>query len=470
MKAQRDQAMNYFLTESGSLPSMRQSHGFNPDYRVLESVVGKHLFVVDGSRLYDLDAATADALRIALDPLTYDDDAVRELQATFSPDSLRIDGTPLTPPALRSLSLNVAQGCNLACTYCYADQGAFGGNKSLMSAEVAEASVERLLADSDPGSDIVIGFMGGEPMLNPKVIHSTTLYAARRAREDGRRPRFSLTTNATRISAADAALFAEHEFSVSVSIDGPQQLNDKLRPTRSGGGSYDAMMAGIAALAAAPPGHLSARITVTPSSGRLLPILEHVLGLGFNDAGFAPVVASPNGQGQMSKEQMKGFLESMIECGQAASNALQEGRRFPFTNFETALNEIHRGSHRPYPCGAGAAYLSVSAEGDLFACHRLIDDDDFAMGSVAKGNDLKARTEHLERRHVDKQEPCKSCWARYLCGGGCYHEVDKRGRIACDYIRGWLEFCLSSYAELSQSSPQYFTDPTEYLNPTESRA
>jgi uncharacterized protein len=54
-------------------------------------------------------------------------------------------------------------------------------------------------------------------------------------------------------------------------------------------------------------------------------------------------------------------------------------------------------------------------------------------------------------------EPCRSCWARYLCGGGCYHEVERRGRIGCDYIRGWLEFCLAAYAELSAARPDYFS-------------
>ena len=209
---------------------------------------------------------------------------------------------------------------------------------------------------------------------------------------------------------------------------------------------------------------------MTPSSGPLLPILEHVLSLGVDDAGFAPVIASPTGREQLSQEDLELFLERMLECGESAKTALLEGRRFPFTNFETALNEIHRGSHRPYPCGAGAAYLSVSADGGLYACHRLVDDPDFGMGDIASGSDIAARTTHLAERHVDKAEPCRSCWARYLCGGGCYHEVERRGRVACDYIRGWLEFCLAAYAELSVICPDYFINPQSYLSITEARS
>ena len=75
------------------------------------------------------------------------------------------------------------------------------------------------------------------------------------------------------------------------------------------------------------------------------------------------------------------------------------------------------------------------------------------MGDVFSGTDDARRAQHLARSHVDRMEPCRSCWARYLCGGGCYHEVERRGRIGCDYIRGWLDFCLAAYAELSAHGP-----------------
>ena len=149
-----------------------------------------------------------------------------------------------------------------------------------------------------------------------------------------------------------------------------------------------------------------------------------------------------------------------MACGEVALAELSAGRRYPFGNFETALHQIHRGSHRPYPCGAGAAYLSANADGDLFACHRLIDDPSYAMGDVTAGSDRSARARHLAASHVDRMQPCRSCWARYLCGGGCYHEVSRRGRVGCDYIRGWLAFCLRAYVELLAARPTYFQTPS----------
>ena len=216
------------------------------------------------------------------------------------------------------------------------------------------------------------------------------------------------------------------------------------------------------------PRHLAARATVTPRTGELLPVLDHLIALGFDEVGFAAVVVSPSPAHAFGPDDFSPFLERMIACGTRALGEIRAGRHYPFGNFETAMREIHRGTHRPYPCGAGAAYLSANAEGRLFACHRLVDDEGFAMGDVYGGSDVAARAAHLVARHVDRMEPCRGCWARYLCGGGCYHEVSRRGRIGCDYIRGWLDFCLRAYVELMAARPAYFAgapmDATEWTS------
>ena len=131
------------------------------------------------------------------------------------------------------------------------------------------------------------------------------------------------------------------------------------------------------------------------------------------------------------------------------------GEAYPFSNMTTALQEIHRGSHRPYPCGAGAGYFGVSASGGLFACHRFVEDEAAAMGDVRQGVDRARQRPWLAERRVHRQEPC-SCWARYLCGGGCHYEVIHRGRPACDYIRGWLDYTLGAYVRLSAKRPALF--------------
>lgn len=428
-----------------------------PDLHLFESAVGRHVLVVDGSRIYDLEAPAEGPPGAAPQDLESLAQALAASLVGTPQEERYVDGRPLSPPPLQSLSLNVAQACNMACSYCYADAGRFGGRARRMSRETARAAVDRLIAESEPGAALTVGFMGGEPLLHRELVHDTARYAAAAARDSGRSCSFSLTTNGTLLDEGDAELFAELAFSVAVSIDGDRRTHDAERPMADGSGSYERLLAGLAVMERqGRPRNLSARVTVTAKSGELLPILDHLIGLGFDEVGFAAVLVSPDPALCLGAEDFPRFLAHMIACGEKALSELRAGRVYPFGNFMTALEQIHRGSHRPYPCGAGAAYLSVNAEGDLFACHRLIDDPRWAMGSVSGGSDVEARAQHLRQRHVDRQEPCRSCWARYLCGGGCYHEVTRRGRPGCDYIRGWLEFCLGAYAELSACSPERF--------------
>jgi uncharacterized protein len=432
------------------------------DLHLFRSTLGTHIFLADGSRIYDLDPEFSIQVENNSVVNAASQNPLWEALGLFSGNTLNryIDGQPLKPPPLASISLNVAQACNMSCGYCYADTGRFGGKSRLMSLEIAQASIDRLITESDPSVGIVIGFMGGEPLLNRAVIHGATRYAFNAAARAGRHVRFALTTNATLLKQEDAELFAEFPFTVSISIDGNREDNDAIRRMNNGSSSYDRLCNGLSLLDSyGRPHHLAARVTVTPKSGELLPILDSVLNLGFDEVGFAAVQVSPDSTLAFTPEDFPFFLAQMISCGEKALGELAAGRAYPFSNFEAALQEIHRGSHRPYPCGAGAAYMSANAEGKLFACHRLIDDPQFSMGSVQTGSDTRARSEHLARNHVDLMEPCNRCWARYLCGGGCYHEVSRRGRVGCDYIRGWLHFCLQAYVELSSSKPEYFMAP-----------
>ena len=194
---------------------------------------------------------------------------------------------------------------------------------------------------------------------------------------------------------------------------------------------------------------VSARVTVTPMNLSLRRTLDTFIAAGFHSVGFSPMLSAPTGEGEMQSEDLELMLGEMIDCGQEFERASRSGRRYPFANMVNAMREIHRGTHRPYPCGAGAGYLGVSAEGELSACHRFVGDEEGAMGSLDSGVDLARQADWLATRHVHRQEPCNSCWARYLCGGGCHHEVIRRGRPACDYIRGWLHYCLEAYLRLS---------------------
>ncbi|WP_295317579.1 radical SAM protein, partial [Roseobacter sp.] len=351
---------------------------------------------------------------------------------------------------LQAISLAIAQKCNLGCTYCYAQQGEFGQAPKNMPSENAKRAIDLLVAEADAGSRINIAFLGGEPLVNRPVLREATLYAQQEAAAHGLKPGFSITTNGTLLNEDDADFFEAHGFAVTVSLDGPRAQHDALRPYRGGRGSFDTIMKRLSPLLRRQSRmQVSARVTVTPENLNLAETLDDFISAGFHNVGFSPMLSSPNGQGEMQKPDLERMLMAMIECGEVFEQKTLAGERYPFANMLNALNEIGKGTHRPYPCGAGAGYLGVSADGDLAACHRFVGDDEGAMGSLTGGISPDIRNAWLTSRHVHQQAPCTTCWARYLCGGGCHHEVISRGRPACDFIRGWLHYCIAAWLRLS---------------------
>lgn len=425
-----------------------------PAAHLLATPFGRHLFVADGSRLFDIDAGLFADYDAALN--AYEAEKIADLleQAGLGGPPL-IDDAPLAPPPIHALSLAVAQKCNLGCTYCYAEQGGFGGAPKNMPEATALQAVEQLIGNAPPDARLNLSFLGGEPLVNRPVLQAATRHAAELARRKGVAITFSITTNGTLVTEADADFFEEHGFAVTISLDGVGAAHDAQRPFRNGLGSFARIMQRIAPLLARQRRmQVSARVTVTPQNLELRATLDGFIAAGFHNVGFSPMLASPSGQGEMQAAHLEMMLDQMIDCGREFERRTLARERYPFANMLNAMREIGRGTHRPYPCGAGAGYLGVSAAGDLAACHRFVDDEEGTMGSLAEGVDIARQAAWLAERHVHRQEPCSGCWARYLCGGGCHHEVTRRGRPACDYIRGWLHYCLEAYLRLGQSDPQ----------------
>jgi uncharacterized protein len=408
--------------------------------------MGGHVFVTNGSQLFDADADLFAELREA----EGSDGLASLLERVGLGGPPRVDDQPLTDPPLHALSLAIAQKCNLGCAYCYAQQGEFGGVAKNMTRDTADQAVDLLVSGAVPGARLNLAFLGGEPLVNRTVLQAVTRRAAELAQRRGLTMTFSITTNGTLLTEADAQFFEEYGFAVTVSLDGPAEVHDRLRPYKSGRGSFYRIMANVRPLLAMQRRmQVSARITVTPRNLALRDTLEQFLAEGFHSVGFSPLLRAADVGEEMQADTLEVMLGEMIDCGREFERQSLAGKRYAFANMLNAMKEIARGTHRPYPCGAGAGYLGVSADGDLAACHRFVGDEDGMMGTLAGGVDRQRQANWLAERHVHRQEPCRACWARYLCGGGCHHEVIRRGRPACDYIRGWLHYCLEAYLRLS---------------------
>jgi uncharacterized protein len=438
---------------SGPKPAQERAHDLVRQSYVFETTHGVHVLIVDGSRVYAIDDETATALR--QDPAN----ATHTLEqlGLIDPERPFITNDAPRSMAVRSLSLAIAQKCNLACTYCYAQEGSFGAGPRNMDREAALASLDLLFRDVAAGESVNLAFLGGEPLVNRPLLRECTERAAEMGQRRSVRTSFSITTNGTLVEPSDGDFFERHGFAVTISVDGVGETHDKQRPLRGGQGSYARILQSVRPLLGSQRRmQVSARVTVTPGNLRLRETLDTLLSLGFHSVGFSPMLHAPSGNDEMSQMALAEMLDQMIDCGEEFVRRTALGERYAFANLATAVQQIHKGTHRPYPCGAGGGYFGVAAGGDLHACHRFVEDPRGRLGDVFGGVDPAAQERWLAERHVHAQSPCSGCWARYLCGGGCHHEVIHRGRPACDYIRGWLDYSLKAYVRLRAEAPGYF--------------
>ena len=375
---------------------------------------------------------------------------------------------PLTPMPLSTMVLNVTNQCNLSCTYCYEYgedkivQTDNGRQPKWMSEETARASVDFLLRES--GSVAHITFFGGETLLNFKVLKSAVAYATEQAAAQGKTIDFSLTTNATLLKPEVIEFLAEHNFGVTISIDGPAELQNRFRVFHNGAGSYALIEPKIKALLARHRTRpIGARVTLTRETLQVRRIYEHLAHeIGFWEVGFAPVTSAPGRPHAFGDEGFDDVLGQFRDLAGDYRDAALQGRHHGFSNVRETLEEIHRGASKAWPCGAGFGLLGVSTAGDVNLCHRFAGSDDHRLGSVRDGIDRERQRAFLDAHHVANKTDCATCWARPLCAGGCYHEAHtRRGTTTepnlhyCDWIRGWTDTCLQIYGEIAQANPAF---------------
>jgi uncharacterized protein len=415
-----------------------------PLARRFRSAAGEHLLVIPFSRIFDLPEGSAE------EPV--DDGFWRSpwLSALAAPTAGEVSLEQTPEPNPQNLSLNVSSTCNLSCGYCYAARGAFGGAQPKpMPWSTAKPAIDRLLSQAERARPVTIGFLGGEPFANRALIHRCVEYAAKQGEQLGFDVRFSVTTNGTLLQSADLKLLRMHPFAVTVSLDGGSQVQDAQRPNhRSGTGSWHAATERIADLLKAPGlARITARATVTRHNLDVNERLDAIAALGFTDVGFSPLRVGPADAGALNGEDWGVYLAAMVDAARSEISRAQSGRSVRLGNLLVAMRQIHAGASSPYPCGAGGGYFSVAADGKWYACHRAIGDEAYALGDNTE-LDLAKRRAFIRARHVHAQTDCRNCWARYLCSGGCHQEAAARTQSSCDFIRGWLDFCLKTYCEI----------------------
>ena len=379
--------------------------------------------------------------------------ALKEQGKLFTPDTYREKAGELkqrSAGVVKALCLHVAHTCNLNCSYCFASQGKYHGDRALMSFEVGKQALDFLVANSGKRHNLEVDFFGGEPLMNFDVVKQLVAYARSIEKEAGKNFRFTLTTNGMLIDD-DVIDFANREMSnVVLSLDGRKEVHDRFRVDSAGKGSWERIVPKFQQLVQARDGkNYYMRGTFTHANPDFLKDIRQMLELGFTELSMEPVVCAADDPSALTQEDLPIVLEQYEQLAQLMLQRRKEGRPFTFYHYMIDLKGGPCIYKRISGCGSGTEYMAVTPWGDLYPCHQFVGEEKFKLGNVWDGVTNQACQSEFAACNVYAHPECTDCWAKLYCSGGCaanaYHatgSVTGIYRYGCELFRKRMECAI----------------------------
>ena len=321
---------------------------------------------------------------------------------------------------VKALCLHVAHTCNLNCSYCFASQGKYHGERALMSFEVGKRALDFLIENSGTRRNLEVDFFGGEPSLNFEVVKKLVEYAREVEGKHGKNFRFTYTTNGM-ILTDEMIEFVNREcHNVVLSLDGRKEVNDHFRRDYLGRGSYDTIVPNFQKLVESRGGKgYYVRGTFTHNNVDFTNDIFHMADLGFTELSMEPVVCPPGDPYALTEEDMPIICEQYEILAKEMMKRKKEGRPFTFYHYMLDLKNGPCIYKRITGCGSGTEYMAVTPWGELFPCHQFVGDEKYSLGNVFEGVKNTEVQDGFRSCNSYSREKCRDCWARLYCSGGC---------------------------------------------------
>ena len=348
---------------------------------------------------------------------------------------------------VKALCLHVAHTCNLNCSYCFASQGKYQGDRALMSFEVGKQAFDFLIANSGTRRNLEVDFFGGEPTLNFDVVKRLVAYARSVEKEHNKNFRFTFTTNGM-IMDDEMIDYLNREMSnVVLSLDGRREVNDRFRRDYAGKGSYDTIVPNFKRLVEKRGGkNYYVRGTFTHHNVDFTNDLFHMADLGFTELSMEPVVCPPGDPCALTDEDLPVLFEQYEILAKEMLRREKEGRPFTFYHYMISLKNGPCIYKRITGCGSGTEYMAVTPWGELYPCHQFVGDPKYSLGDIWQGVTNKTVQDEFRSCNAYARPDCRDCWARLYCSGGCaanaYHATGSIGGVykyGCELFKKRIE-------------------------------
>ncbi len=335
---------------------------------------------------------------------------------------------------IKALCLHVAHTCNLNCSYCFASQGKYHGERALMSFEVGRRALDFLVENSGTRRNLEVDFFGGEPLMNWQVVKDLVAYARSIEKDAGKNFRFTLTTNGVLLDDEVTEFCNREMHNVVLSLDGRKEVNDRFRVDVAGNGSYERIVPNFQRFVAAR-GDKSyyMRGTYTHYNPDFTNDLFHMADLGFTELSMEPVVCAPGDPCALTEEDFPVLCEQYELLAKDMLRRWREGRPITFYHYMIDLKHGPCIYKRVSGCGSGTEYMAVTPWGELFPCHQFVGDPKYSLGNIWDGVTNTAAQDEFRHCNAYSRPDCKDCWARLYCSGGCaansYHATGSIGGV-----------------------------------------
>ena len=380
-------------------------------------------------------------------------EALRDEGQLFTPDTFAPMAGKFKEKSagvIKALCLHVSHTCNLNCSYCFASQGKYHGDRAVMSFEVGKRALDFLIEHSGKRRNLEVDFFGGEPLMNFQVVKDLVAYARSREQEAGKNFRFTLTTNGMLIDD-DVIDFANREMSnVVLSLDGRKEIHDRYRVDYAGNGSWERIVPKFQKLVAARGGkNYYMRGTFTHQNPDFVQDIRQMLDLGFTELSMEPVVCAPEDPSALTPADIEIVKQQYEELAELMLQRDREGRPFTFYHYMIDLAGGPCIYKRISGCGSGTEYMAVTPWGDLYPCHQFVGEERFKLGDIWNGlNNPEVQSEFAACNVYAKPE-CQDCWAKLYCSGGCaanaYHATGTITGVyesGCELFRKRMECAI----------------------------
>ncbi len=361
---------------------------------------------------------------------------------------------------VKALCLHVAHDCNLACQYCFAEEGEYHGRRALMSFAVGKKALDFLVRNSGNRVNLEVDFFGGEPLMNWQVVKELVAYGRSLEEPYHKKFRFTLTTNGVLLDDAIQEFLNREMANVVLSIDGRRKVNDRMRPFRGGQGSYDRIVPKFRKLAESRgQKNYYVRGTFTRHNLDFAEDVLHLADLGFEQISVEPVVAPDCEEYAIREEDVPRILAEYDRLALALLQRKKEGKSVHFFHFMIDLEGGPCVAKRLSGCGSGTEYLAVTPWGDFYPCHQFVGQEKFLMGNVEEGIINTDIRDQFKNCNVYAKEKCRDCFARFYCSGGCaansynsHGTIDDVYDIGCELQRKRIECAIMLKAAAAKTS------------------